>query len=198
MGRRSYATHPFSLLFTVIEKLYIKSFFLLHQEQVLTLQESRLKTPSSHWKIDKLIVEYEHQQITGDEDHQEFLSQLSERLIKKFGKIVAFLTLEENCKFCLVYFSFSKKNVLNERADILQFQFLFTWERYQLLIHLCCLKNINFYKKNPAPVNWAHSLLEKLTKNRLFERFFANINKESVLRSGQQGSLGLFAENNNY
>ncbi|MBY0292852.1 MAG: hypothetical protein K2W92_06155, partial [Alphaproteobacteria bacterium] len=146
MGRRQYAMHSFSFPFVGIEKLYTEISSLIHQEQYPTLQGSRLKTLNLHWKIGRLIVEYENQWMASDEDHQKLLCQLFEQIVKKFGEVFSFSILEKSCKFYLVYRPFSKKDNSSESADIPQFQAPLTWDHYRLLIDVSCPKARNFYE----------------------------------------------------
>ena len=197
MGRRRYAMHPFSFPFIGIEKLYTEISSLLHQEPYPTLQGSRLKTLNLHWKIGRLIIEYENQWMASDEDHQKLLCQLSVQIVKKFGEMFSFSILEKSCKFYLVYRPFFKKDNSSESADIPQFQAPLTWDHYRLLIDVSCPKARNFYENEASNSDWSPLLLEQFIKNHVFERLSTSPNKESVLRSVQQGSLELFSANNN-
>jgi hypothetical protein len=197
MGRRRYAMHSFSFPFVGIEELYTKISSLIHQEQYPTLQGSRLKTLNLHWKIGRLIVEYENQWMASDEDHQELLCQLPGQIVKKFGELFSFSTLEKSCKFYLAYLPFSKKDNSSESADISQFQVSLTWDHYRLLVDVSCPKARNFYENEASNSNWSPLLLEQFIKSHVFERLLNSTNKESVLRSVQQGSLELFSANNN-
>lgn len=197
MGRRQYATHSFSFPFIGIEELYTKISSLIHQEQYPTLQGSRLKTLNLHWKIGRLIVEYENKWMASDEDHQELLCQFSVQIVKKFGDVFSFSILEKSCKFYLVYPPFSKKDNSSESVGIPQFQAPLTWGHYRLLIDVSCPKARNFYENEASNSNWSPLLLEQFIKNHVFERLLSSTNKESVLRSVQQGSLELFLANNN-
>lgn len=197
MSRRRYVVHSFSLSFVDIEKLYLEISFLFHQVQVPILKGSEFLALTLHWKIGKLIVEYEQQQFMKNEDHQKLLSQLSERLLKKFENKFSFSMLEECCKFYLVYPPLSKQGMLNKNAEVPQFQDILTWDHYRLLIQVSCPKARVFYEKETSNSNWSPSLLEHFIKGYLFERLSASKNKESVLRSAQQGSLELFSLHNN-
>lgn len=197
MSRRRYVVHSFSLPFVDIEKLYLEISFLFHQVQAPILKGSGFLTLTLHWKIGRLIVEYEQQQSIKDEDHQELLSQLSERLLKTFENRFSFSMLEECCKFYLVYPPLSKQNMLNKSAEIPQFQDSLTWDHYRLLIQVSCPKARVFYEKETSNSNWSPSLLEHFIKGCLFERLSTSKNKESVLRSAQRGSLEGISVNNN-
>lgn len=144
MAKQRCITHLFSLPFINIEKLYTKISCLLCQEKIPTLQEFRPKILNLHWKIDKLVVEHEHQRITRDENYQETLFSFSEWLIKKFRKRFGLLTPKETCVFYFVSYPFSKKNIPNENAEILVLQAHFIWGHYRLLIHISCPKAKNF------------------------------------------------------
>ena len=197
MSRRRYVVHSFSLSYVDIEKLCSEISFLFHQVQVPIRKGSEFLTLTLHWKIGRLIVEYEQQQSIKDEDHQELLSQLSERLLKKFENRFSFSMLEECCKFYLVYPPLSKQGMLNKNAEIPQFQDILTWDHYRLLIQVSCPKARVFYEKETSNNNWSPSLLRHFIKSSLFERLSSSKNKESVLRSAQRGSLELFSVNNN-
>ncbi|MBY0501681.1 MAG: hypothetical protein K2P93_06745 [Alphaproteobacteria bacterium] len=194
MGRRQSVVHSFSVI--EIEKLYLEISFLFHQVQVPILQGSDFLNLALHWKIGRLIVEYEQQQVTNDEDHHELLSQLSERLTKELGEQFDFLTLEESCKFYLTYSLSSQNKALNRVIGTPYFQSSLTWNHYRLLIHVRCPQARNFYEKEANNSNWPPSLLNHFIKKRLFERLSTSTNKENVLRSAQQGSLELFSNDN--
>lgn len=197
MGRQRYIAHSFSFPFLDIKKLYLEISFLFHQVQGPILLESSFLINILHWKIGRLIVEYEQQRDTKVEDHQELLFQLSERLIKKFGKVFSFSSLEECCKFYYVYPPFSQKNLPNESVKLPQLQDSLTWDHYRFLIHIDCPIARNFYEKEAINSNWSPSLLNHFIKSCLFERLSASFNKESVLRSAQESCSMLVSSNNN-
>ena len=195
MSRRQSVVHSFSVI--KIEKLYLEISFLFHQVQVPILQGSDFLTLVLHWKIGRLIVEYEQQQVMNDEDHHELLSQLSECLTKELGEQFDFLTLEDSCKFYLTYSLSSQKKALSRAIETPYFQASLTWDHYRLLIHVKCPQARNFYEKEASNSNWSPSLLNHFIKNYLFERLSTSTNKENVLRAAQQGSLELLSENDN-
>lgn len=161
MGRQQYAVHSSALPFLDTEKIFLHIASFVHQIRLLILQNSCLKTPILHWKIGRLIVDYEQQQVIKEEDHKELLSQLSERLTKKFKNGLSLPILEECCQLYRVYPSFSKKSEGDENIVIPQFQSLLTWDHYRLLIYVDSPQARDFYEKEACNSNWSAHLLER-------------------------------------
>ena len=197
MGRRRYAVCNSSLSFPDIERLSSGISALFYQIQNPHLQKFHFKILHLYWKIGRLIAEYEQHQAIKEEDHSELLLQLIERFIKKFDSQFLHSILEESRQFYLLYPSaFEIQRKLDARGDNSQLQASLSWEHYRLLIYIDCPKTRNFYEKEAFNSNWTPSLLQHFIKSHLFERLCSSVNKESVLRSAQQGSLEIFSVNN--
>lgn len=194
MGRQ-YAQIPFSHLLIDIEKLYPKISSLLHQTQVPILYTSCLKALNLHWNIGKLIVEVEDGENISDGDHHKLLSQLSKHLTKKLGEQLDFSTLEDSCKFYLIYSLFPKIRTLSKVAEIPEFQAPLTWEHYCLLImYVSCPKTRNFYEKKAAIVVDPHPCLSSLLEVTYLKDFpavqirkvFCDLRNKEIWRCFQQ------------
>ncbi|MBY0501356.1 MAG: hypothetical protein K2P93_05075 [Alphaproteobacteria bacterium] len=186
MGRRRYVTVPFPLSPIETKGLYTKISSLFQQTQEHTFQKSNSRVFILYWKIGRIIAEYIYTNNIKDEDYQKFLSQLSEPLIKKFGKDFKPFTLAECYKFHFTYPSFFKQKAQHKNTEVLQFPAVLSWDHYRILIYVGCPEARNFYENKAYNSNWSSDSLEQFINSHLFERLSISENKESVLRAVQQ------------
>lgn len=189
MGRRRYVTLSSPLSLVETKDFYTKIFSLFQQTQAPAFQKSDSRILILYWKIGRTIADYMFTNNIKLEDHQNFLSQLSEPLIKKFGEDFKSSILDECYKFHLTYPSFFKQKTQHKNAEVLQFPVVLSWDHYRLLIYVECPEARNFYENEAYNSNWSPDLLEQFINSHLFERLSTSESKESVLRATQQGRL---------
>ena len=171
-----------------VEQLYQRvSSHLQHAKQnVLRSIDTELLT--TYWHIGKEIVEEEQKGFKRAEYGKAIIQQLSERLIKEFGKGYRKSTLNDMRKFYLTYKDSKIFHAMRGKS-LPNTQIQLSWVHYRLLMRIPTEESRTFYEIEAIQNKWSSRELERQINSLLFERLAKSKDKEGLLvlsRKGQE------------
>ncbi|MDD2744906.1 MAG: PDDEXK nuclease domain-containing protein [Candidatus Gracilibacteria bacterium] len=159
----------------------IKNLLLQAKSQIVKSVNSTMVY--TYFEIGKIIVEHEQGGNTRALYGKETLKNLSEELIKEFGKGFSVDNLENMRKF---YFIYGKSQIPadqsqdSSKSETLSRKFELSWSHYLILIRLE-EKERNFYEKETLLNNWSIRELQRQFDSALYERIILSTDKKGVL-----------------
>lgn len=183
-----------------VDKLYqrISSHLQNAKQNVLRSIDTELLT--TYWNIGKEIVEEEQKGSERAEYGKAIIQQLSERLIKEFGRGYSKANLANMRKFYLTYsgdsniFYTSRRKLENEEIlhavsgkSEASLQAQLSWAHYRLLMRIHNDEARAFYEIEAIQNKWSSRELERQISSLLFERLAKSKDKEGLLALACKG-----------
>ena len=170
-----------------VEGLYQRISSHLHQAKSNVLRSIDTELLTAYWNIGKEIVEEEQKGLERAEYGKSIIRQLSERLIKEFGRGYSETNLATIRKFYLTYSGHS--NILHavrtKSSSPLQAQL--SWTHYRLLMRVPNDEARAFYEIEAIQNKWSSRELERQISSLLFERLAKSKDKEGILSLARKG-----------
>lgn len=170
-----------------VDQLYqrISSHLSRAKQNVLRSIDTEILT--TYWDIGKEIVEEEQKGAERAEYGTALIQQLSERLIKEFGKGYSKSTLNDMRKFYLTYSKGSNifHTVRGKSLSLSQTQL--SWAHYRLLMRIPTEETRTFYEIEAMQNKWSSRELERQINSLLFERLAKSKDKEGLLALACKG-----------
>ena len=136
-----------------------------------------------YWQIGRIIVEHEQKGNIKAVYGKAVLEQISERLIKEFGKGFDARNLRNMRAF---YVAFPKWNAV--RSEL-------TWTHYRLLLRIKNEQERNWYMEEAIAAAWSSRQLERQISTLYYERLLASRDKKPVKTEAGELMKPIGAEN---
>jgi hypothetical protein len=119
----------------------------------------------AYWLVGKRIVEEEQQGESRAAYGKEIIINLSEHLLKEFGKGFSVDNLENMRRF---YIAYPISETLSRKSEIPDFKL--SWSHYQMLIRIANLDERAFYEIEAAQNHWSLRELKRQFDSALYLR----------------------------
>jgi len=157
-----------------IDDLYKRVQEILDKARKKVYYAANFEMVQAYWNIGREIVEEEQKGKDRAEYGVYLVSQLSEKLTKKFGKGFNERNLFYMRKF---YQLFPKVNAL--RSEL-------TWTHYRILLRVERDNAREFYLNESIKGNWSTRVLERQADSLFFERTLLSQDKKAMLLKGRE------------
>ncbi len=152
---------------------------LLHNARNKVYQTINTTMTQTYYQIGKRIVEEEQGGEVRAEYGTALLKNLSNELIKEFGKGYSEQNLKNMRQFFLTY----------QKRQTLSSEFKLSWSHYIFLTRIENIDERNFYEIEAAQNNWSLRELKRQFDTGLFERLSLSKNKSKVKELSTKGQV---------
>ena len=172
-----------------IEDLYNKVANHLYSAKQHILRSICVEQVTAYWLIGRDIVEEEQQGKSRSEYGKRLIQEISNRLIKDFGKGFGVGTIKNIRQFYLTYPEGNNISyaVRSQSAVIPKFDENLSWTHYRLLMRINQPEARAFYEIEASHNRWSSRELERQINSLLFERLAKSQDKKGLMRLAQKG-----------
>jgi len=133
----------------------------------------------TYFEIGKIIIEEEQKGRKRAEYGKQIIKELSQKLIKEFGKGFSRRNLEQMRQFYLAY----------SNAQALSAEFRLSWSHYLFLTRIDNENERKFYEIEAIESNWSLRELQRQFDSALFERLVLSRDKKDVKKLSEKGQI---------
>lgn len=133
----------------------------------------------TYFEIGKIIVQEEQNGKERAEYGKKILRELSQKLIKEFGKGFSQRNLEQMRQFYFVY----------SKAQTLSAEFQLSWSHYLMLMRISNENERKFYEIESIDNNWSLRELQRQFNAALYERLALSRDKSGVKKLSEKGQM---------
>ena len=141
---------------------------LLNKSRESIISSVNSTMTKTYYLIGKWFVEEEQNGNERAEYGKNLIKELSEKLLKKFGKGFSERNLEQMRMF---YIKYSKSQTLSGKLN---------WSHYLVLMRIDNIEERNFYEIEASQNNWSLRELKRQINLALYERLVLSRNKEAI------------------
>lgn len=139
----------------------------------------------SYFEIGRLIVEEEQNGFEKADYGKFLLIELSQNLIKEFGKGFSVTNLKQMRQFYLSYSEPDRCEIGQTVSD----QFKLSWSHYLVLMRIDDKLERKFYENEAVKNNWSIRELERQYDSALFTRLILSKDKKGILKLAENGQV---------
>lgn len=148
----------------------------------------------AYYEIGCQIYEEEQQGKERAEYGKYLLKELSDYLLKKFGKGFSVTNLKQMRKFYLTYVNDQIGQTVSDQFKNLPTvssgrKFFLSWSHYLKLMRISDVNERHFYEIEAAKNDWSLSELKRQFNSALYERLVLSTNKNKVTRLAIEGQI---------
>ncbi|MCK9450441.1 MAG: PDDEXK nuclease domain-containing protein [Bacteroidales bacterium] len=133
----------------------------------------------TYYEIGKIIIEEEQKGQKRAEYGKQLIKQLSQKLVKEFGKGFSKRNLEQMRLFYLTY----------SKTQTLSAEFRLSWSHYLFLTRIDNEDERKFYEIEAFENNWSLRELKRQFDSALFERLVLSRDKKGVKKLSEKGQI---------
>lgn len=133
----------------------------------------------TYFEIGKIIIEEEQKGQKRAEYGKQLIKQLSQKLVKEFGKGFSKRNLEQMRLFYLTY----------SKTQTLSAEFRLSWSHYLFLTRIDNEDERKFYEIEAFENNWSLRELKRQFDSALFERLVLSRDKKEVKKLSEKGQI---------
>ena len=133
----------------------------------------------TYFEIGKIIIEEEQKGQKRAEYGKQIIKELSQKLIKEFGKGFSQRNLEQMRQFYLAY----------SNTQALSAEFRLSWSHYVFLTRIDNENERKFYEIEAIESNWSLRELQRQFDSALFERLVLSRDKKDVKKLSEKGQI---------
>ena len=152
---------------------------LLNKSRESIISSVNSTMTKTYYLIGKWFVEEEQNGNERAEYGKNLIKELSEKLLKKFGKGFSERNLEQMRMF---YIKYSKSQTLSA-------EFKLSWSHYLILMRIEDINARNFYEIEAFENNWSLRELKRQVNSSLYERLVLSKDKEKVKELAVKGQI---------
>ncbi len=148
----------------------------------------------AYYEIGRRIYEEEQQGKERAEYGTYLLKELSDYLMKKFGKGFSVTNLKQMRKFFLTYVDDQIGQTVSDQFENLPTvssgrKFFLSWSHYLKLMRISDINERHFYEIEAARNDWSLSELKRQFDSALYERLVLSTDKDKVTRLAEEGQI---------
>ncbi len=148
----------------------------------------------AYYETGRRIYEEEQQGKERADYGKYLLKELSEYLLKKFGKGFSVTNLKQMRKFYLTYMNDQIGQTVSDQFKNLPTvssgrKFFLSWSHYLKLMRISDVNERHFYEIEAAKNDWSLSELKRQFNSALYERLVLSTNKDKVSRLAMEGQI---------
>ena len=148
----------------------------------------------AYYEIGRRIYEEEQQGKERAEYGKYLLKELSDYLLKKFGKGFSVTNLKQMRKFYLTYVNDQIGQTVSDQFKNLPAvsngrKFFLSWSHYLKLMRISDVNERHFYEIEAAKNDWSLSELKRQFNSALYERLVLSTNKDKVTCLATEGQI---------
>ena len=143
---------------------------LLNKSRESIISSVNSTMTKTYYLIGKWFVEEEQNGNERAEYGKNLIKELSEKLLKKFGKGFSERNLEQMRMFYIKY----------SKSQTLSVEFKLNWSHYLVLMRIDNIEERNFYEIEASQNNWSLRELKRQINLALYERLVLSRNKEAI------------------
>jgi predicted nuclease of restriction endonuclease-like (RecB) superfamily len=143
----------------------------------------------TYWGIGKRIVEEEQQGKARAEYGKRLIKNLSDELLKEFGKGFSIDNLKNMRRFYLAYSNSETPSRVSEKSETVSHQFELSWSHYIFLTRIIHEDERNFYEIESIQNNWALRELKRQFNSGWYERLRLSTDKSKVKALSKNGQI---------
>ncbi len=148
----------------------------------------------AYYETGRSIYEEEQQGKERADYGKYLLKELSEYLLKKFGKGFSVTNLKQMRKFYLTYMNDQIGQTVSDQFKNLPTvssgrKFFLSWSHYLKLMRISDVNERHFYEIEAAKNDWSLSELKRQFNSALYERLVLSTNKDKVSRLAMEGQI---------
>ena len=148
----------------------------------------------AYYEIGRRIYEEEQQGKERAEYGTYLLKELSDYLMKKFGKGYSVTNLKQMRKFFLTYVDDQIGQTVSDQFENLPTvssgrKFFLSWSHYLKLMRISDINERHFYEIEAARNDWSLSELKRQFDSALYERLVLSTDKDKVTRLAEEGQI---------
>ena len=176
-----------------------KNFFqdiseLLNSARKQAKTAVNLSMVCSYYEIGRRIYEEEQQGKERADYGKYLLIELSDYLLKEFGKEFSVMNLKQMRKFYVTYVDDSIGQTVSDQFKNLPIvsngrKFFLSWLHYLKLVRISDVNERHFYEIEAAKNDWSLSELKRQFNSALYERLALSTNKDKVARRATEGQM---------
>lgn len=148
----------------------------------------------TYYEIGRRIYEEEQQGRERADYGKYLLKELSEYLLKRFGKGFSVTNLKQMRKFYLTYVDDQIGQTVSDQFKNLPTvssgrKFFLSWSHYLKLMRISNIDERHFYEIEAAKNDWSLSEMKRQFDSALYERLALSTNKHKVTRLAMEGQI---------
>lgn len=148
----------------------------------------------AYYEIGRRIYEEEQQGKERADYGKYLLKELSEYLLKRFGKGFSVTNLKQMRKFYLTYVDDQIGQTVSDQFKNLPTvssgrKFFLSWSHYLKLMRISNIDERHFYEIEAAKNDWSLSEMKRQFDSALYERLALSTNKDKVTRLSTEGQI---------
>lgn len=148
----------------------------------------------AYYEIGHQIYEEEQQGKERAEYGKYLLEELSEYLLKRFGKGFSVTNLKQMRKFYLTYVNDQIGQTVSDQFKNLPTvssgrKFFLSWSHYLKLMRISNIDERHFYEIEAAKNDWSLSELKRQFDSALYERLILSTKKDKIARMSTEGQI---------
>ena len=148
----------------------------------------------AYYEIGRRIYEEEQQGKERADYGKYLLKELSEYLLKRFGKGFSVTNLKQMRKFYLTYVDDQIGQTVSDQFKNLPTvssgrKFFLSWSHYLKLMRISNIDERHFYEIEAAKNDWSLSEMKRQFDSALYERLALSTNKDKVTRLATEGQI---------
>lgn len=148
----------------------------------------------AYYEIGRRIYEEEQQGKERADYGKYLLKELSEYLLKRFGKGFSVTNLKQMRKFYLTYVDDQIGQTVSDQFKNLPTvssgrKFFLSWSHYLKLMRISNIDERHFYEIEAAKNDWSLSEMKRQFDSALYERLALSSNKDKVTRLAAEGQI---------
>lgn len=148
----------------------------------------------AYYETGRRIYEEEQQGKERADYGKYLLKELSDYLLKKFGKGFSVTNLKQMRKFYLTYVNDQIGQTVSDQFKNLPTvssgrKFFLSWSHYLKLMRISDVNERHFYEIEAAKNDWSLSELKRQFNSALYERLVLSTNKDKVTRLATEGQI---------
>lgn len=160
----------------------------------LKLNMINLSMVYAYYETGRRIYEEEQQGKERADYGKYLLKELSDYLLKKFGKGFSVTNLKQMRKFYLTYVNDQIGQTVSDQFKNLPTvssgrKFFLSWSHYLKLMRISDVNERHFYEIEAAKNDWSLSELKRQFNSALYERLVLSTNKDKVIRLATEGQI---------
>lgn len=148
----------------------------------------------AYYEIGRRIYEEEQQGKERADYGKYLLKELSEYLLKRFGKGFSVTNLKQMRKFYLTYVDDQIGQTVSDQFKNLPTvssgrKFFLSWSHYLKLMRISNIDERHFYEIEAVKNDWSLSEMKRQFDSALYERLALSMNKDKVTRLAMEGQI---------
>ncbi len=176
------------------QEFFLKMRDILQEARTSVVRSINHKMVNTYFQLGRIITEEEKKGKERDDYGDTTLKNVSEKLMREFGKGFSETNLKQMRQFYLAYrkgqrLSGESEKMLMRQSDGLPSDFALGWSHYLILMRIKNREERNFYEIEAIKNSWSLKELKRQYNSALYERLVLSRDKKGVKELAEKGQI---------